>query len=101
MTLVHQACGKSRLYTDPGLDSSAPPDTTSSWTGATIFQINGVTRKEMAMYSGPGRQHNTSAKQQGKQQKLARQKKFKKDKDGINERHLGPHERAICSRRPK
>ena len=95
VTVVHQSNGTSRLCTDDGADSSAPPNVTSSWTGATIFQINGSTRKEMAMYSGQGRQHCTSARQQGKEQKLARQKKFKKDKNGVNERLLGPHERAM------
>ena len=95
VTVVHQVNGKSRLHTDAGIDSSPPPEVSTSWTGATIFQINGSTRKEMAMYSGQGRQHYTSAKQQGKEQKLARQKKFKKDKNGVNERLLGPHERAM------
>ena len=95
VTVVHQVNGKSRLHTDAGTDSSPPREVSTSWTGATIFQINGAARKEMAMYSGQGRQHYTSAKQQGKEQKLARQKKFKKDKNGVNERLVGPHERAM------
>lgn len=41
VTLVHGASGKSRLYADDGVDSSAPQDVNTSWTGATIFQING------------------------------------------------------------
>ena len=94
VTLVHTADGKSRLHTDDGTETSPPPDTTSSWTGCTIFQIDGSLRKEMAMYSG---QHTiyTSAKQEAKSQKMIKAKKFKKDKNGVNERALGPHDRAL------
>ena len=94
VTLVHGSKGKGKLYTDDGLDSSAPPEVTTPWTGATIFQINGETRKELVMYSG-SHQAFMSAKQQGKEQKAAKIKKFKKGKDDINERHLGPQERAL------
>ena len=37
----------------------------------------------------------TSAKQEAKSQKLARVKKMKTAKNDVNERHLGPHERAM------
>ena len=94
VTLVHGSKGKGKLYTDDGLDSSAPPEVTTPWTGATIFQINGETRKELVMYSG-SHQAFMSAKQQGKEQKAAKMKKFKKGKDDMTERHLGPHERAL------
>ena len=66
VTVVQQVNGKSRLHTDAGTDSTPPPEVSTSWTGATIFQINGITRKEMAIYGGYGRQRYTSAKQQGK-----------------------------------
>ena len=91
VTLVHAADGKSRLYTDDSTDTTPPPGTTSAWTGCTIFQIDGTLRKEMAMYFG---QHTiyTSAKQEAKSQKLA---KAKKDKNGVNERTLGPQDRAL------
>ena len=94
MTLVHGAHGKSRLFTDDGTDSASPPDVSTSWTGTTIYQINGETRKELAMYSG-SHQAFTSAKQQGKEQKAAKMKKFKKNKSDVNERLLGPQERAM------
>ena len=80
-----------------GWDSGAPSlrqEPTRALTRAlTVRHLRGLGhhRKEMAMCSGPGRQHNTSAQQQGKQQKLFRQKKFNK----VNERQLGPYERAM------
>ena len=46
------------------------------------------------MYSGH-HEAFTNAKQEAKSQKLARTKKFKKDKNGVNERQLGPDERAL------
>ena len=96
VTLIHQTNGKSKLRTDSGHDSTPPPDVTGTWTGATIFQINGETRKELAMYTGHQQhQHFTSAKQQAKEQKLAKMKKFKQEKNAVNERLLGPHERAM------
>ena len=55
----------------------------SSWTGCTIFQIDGETRKELRMYSGlPARK---IAK--GERTKMIRQQK-KVDKGDISERHL-------------
>ena len=94
VTLVRGANRKGRLYTDDGTDSASPPDVSTSWTGATIYQINGETRKELAMYSG-SHQTFTSAKQQGKEQKAAKMQKFKKNKSDVNERLLGPQERAM------
>ena len=93
VTLIHQGGGKSRLTTDSGYDGSPPPGVEHTWTGATIFQLNGNARRELAMYSG--HHQFTSAKQQGKDQKLAKQKKFKKEKNAVNERALGPQERAM------
>ena len=93
VTLIHQNGDKSRLCTDDGYDSSPPPDVKNTWTGVTIFQLNGNVRKELAMYSG--HPQFTSAKQEGKNQKLAKQKKFKKEKGAVNERLLGPVERAM------
>ena len=46
------------------------------------------------MYSGHHEAH-TNAKQEAKSQKLARTKKFKKDKNGVNECQRGPDERAL------
>ena len=94
VTVVHQQHGKSRLYTDDGSDSSPPPGTQQAWTGCTIFQLTGETRKELAMYSTQHQAH-TSARQEAKSQKQARAKKFKKEKNGVNERTLGPDDRAL------
>ena len=95
VTLIHQqGGGKGRLMTDDGTDTQPPKDLKSSWTGVTVFQINGTLRKEMAMHGGH-HQTFTSAKQEAKSQKLARVKKMKTAKNDVNERHLGPHERAM------
>ena len=94
VTMVHLPEGKSKLVTDDGTDTSPPPDSHQAWTGCTIFQLNGTTRKELAMYTGT-HQAFTSAKQEAKSQKLAKAKKFKKEKNGVNERTLGPDERAM------
>ena len=94
ITLVHQHDGKSRLYTDDGTVTTPPEGTTGTWTGAPVFQLSGETRKEMAMYTGTHLVRN-SARQVAKEQKKARTKKVKKDKGGVNERLLGPHERAL------
>ena len=94
VTMVHQQSGKSRLHTDDGADSTPPPDTKQAWTGCTVFQLTGPTRKELAMYTSQHQAH-TSAKQEAKSQKLAKAKKFKKEKNGVNERTLGPDERAL------
>ena len=48
----------------------------------------------MAMNSGHHKAY-TNAKQEAKSQRLARTKKFKKDKNGVNERLPGPDERAL------
>ena len=94
VTMVHLPEGKSKLFTDDGTNTSPPPDSHQAWTGCTIFQLNGTTRKELAMYTGT-HQAFTSAKQEAKSQKLAKAKKFKKEKNGVNERTLGPDERAM------
>ena len=83
--MVHQADGKS----PPLLLIIA-----GTWTGAAIFQLTGDTRREMAMYTG-SHYARTSARQVAKDQKKAFSKKVKKDKGGVNERLLGPQERAL------
>ena len=43
VTLIHQqGGGKGRLMTDDGTDTQPPKDLKSSWTGVTVFQINGA-----------------------------------------------------------
>ena len=83
VTLIHQqGGGKGRLMTDDGTDTQPPKDLKSSWTGVTVFQINGALRKEMAMYGGH-HEAFTSAKQEAKSQKLARVKKMKTAKNDV------------------
>lgn len=94
VTLIHQHGGGKGLMTDDGTDTQPPKDLKTSWTGVTVFQINGALRKEMAMYGGH-HEAFTSAKQEAKSQKVARVKKMKTAKNDVNERHLGPHERAL------
>ena len=94
ITLVHQHDGRSRLHTDDGTVTTPPEGTTGTWTGTTVFQLSGETRKEMAMYTGTHLVRN-SARQVAKEQKKVHTKKVKKDKGGVNERLLGPHERAL------
>ena len=94
ITLVHQHDGRSRLHTDDGTVTTPPEGTTGVWTGTTVFQLSGETRKEMAMYTGTHLVRN-SARQVAKEQKKVHTKKVKKDKGGVNERLLGPHERAL------
>ena len=93
ITMVHLADGRSQLVTDDGTVTSPPEGTTGCWTGATVFQVSGTTRREMAMYTSTPLVR-TSARQVAKEQKKACLKKFKKDKSGVNERLLGPHDRA-------
>ena len=49
VTLIHQPGGKSRLFTDDGNEHSPPPLVNGTWTGATIYQLNGDTRQELAL----------------------------------------------------
>ena len=90
VTVVKEANGKCRVHTDDGSDLISPCD--RAWCGATIFQINGATRKELCMYS-QGRPLQ-GAKQTAKDYKHQVARKFKKDKNSINERLLTPDERA-------
>ena len=65
--------------------------TRKAWTGVTIFQINGDTRKEMGMTT-----HDTqSAKQLGRKQKAMANKKMQKNKGEIRERELSLEHRLL------
>ena len=68
ITMVHQANGRSQLYTDDGTVTSPPDDTKGAWTGTTIFQLSGTARREMAMYTSTP-MVRTSARQVAKEQK--------------------------------
>ena len=92
VTAVKQSNGKFLLSTDAGVDTHPPRDCDRAWTGITVFQINGPTRKEMAMYTG--HEPVQGARQTAKDYKLQQARKFKKDKNNVSERNLGPDDRA-------
>ena len=99
ITMVHQADGKSRLFTDDGTVTTPPEGISGAWTGTTVFQLTGDTRREMAMYTGT---HliRTSARQVAKDQKKAYNKKVKKDK-GESMKDFLDHKNEHCSRKPR
>ena len=62
-----------------------------TWTGTTIFQVNGETRKEMGVTS-----HNVQdARQLGRKQRAAANKKIQKNKSEIKERELSLEQRLL------
>lgn len=80
--LAKYANGKMQILTDHG-KATAPPSK-ESWTGITVYQINGPIRKELGMFTS----HNAK--------KVARQQKHygkKKSALEINERGFSFHER--------
>ena len=88
-TLVQHPNGGQRILNDDGLSNGCP--TQSRWTGITVFQVKGSTRKElgMAAYSNP--------RQVTKDQKVKNIRNIKKDKDknGVSERHLDLQQREL------
>ena len=85
VTLMQYANGKMQLHTDNGYQNYKNQD--GAWTGMTIFQINGATRKEFGLYA------NVPAKKVARQQKHMVQK-AKKTSD-LSERGLTLHEREL------
>ena len=74
--------GQIKVLTDNGHHLYS--NTKEAWTGVTVYQLNGPTRKEYGMYA------NLPAK------KVARQQKnFAKRKPDISERHLSVHEKDL------
>ena len=88
-TLVQHPNGGQQVINDDGLNNGCP--SAIRWTGITIFQINGSTRKElgMAVYSDPRRM----AKDQ--KTKNIRVIKKEKDKNGVSERTLDLQQREL------
>ena len=88
-TLVQHPNGGQQILNDDGVSNGCP--TQSRWTGITVFQIKGSTRKElgMAAYSNP--------RQVTKDQKVKNVRNVKKDKDknGVSERHLDLQQREL------
>ena len=80
-----------RHSTDRLHDLDAP--SSQPWTGCTIFQICGDTRKEMGFHAYAV----SSAKQVGKKEKVQAQRKMRKDqnKNDINERNLSLSDRLL------
>ena len=86
-TLVQHPNGGQQVVNDDGLDNGCP--TQSRWTGITVFQINGSTRKElgMAVLQNP--------RQVAKDQKVKNIRNIKKEKDknSVSERYLDLQQR--------
>ena len=85
--LVQHPNGGQQVINDDGLDKGCP--TQSRWTGITVFQINGPTRKElgMAAFQNP--------RQVAKDQKVKNIRTIKKEKDknSVSERYLDLQQR--------
>ena len=90
VTVVKKSDGKFQVFTDAGDDTLPPVD--HAWTGVTVFQIDGKTRRELAMYT---KDPMMGAKQVAKDFKIKEVRKAKKDKNAVNERLLTPEERAL------
>ena len=88
-TLVHHVNGGQQVLNDDGLNSGCPSP--NRWTGITVFQISGATRKELGMtaYSHP--------RQVAKEQKVKNIRTIKKDKDknSVSERTLDVQQREL------
>ena len=88
-TLVQHSNGGQQILNDDGLDNGCP--TQNRWTGITIFQIKGSTRKELGMVV------SSHPRQVAKDQKVKNIRTIKKDKDknGVSERHLDLQQREL------
>ena len=81
--------GGQQVLNDDGLNSGCP--TSQRWTGMTIFQISGATRKELGMSAcSPPRQ--VAREQKTKNVKMI---KKEKDKHGVSERTLDLQQREL------
>ena len=74
--------GQIKILTDNGHHLYS--NTKAAWTGVTVYQLNGPTRKEYGMYA------NLPAKKVARQQKS-----FAKRKPDVSERHLSVHEKDL------
>ena len=74
--------GQVKIVTDNGQHLHA--NSKEAWTGVTVYQLNGATRKEFGMYA------NLPAKKVARQQKS-----FAKRKPDISERHLSVQEKDL------
>ena len=91
VTVVHMNNGKVQLFTDDGVDASAPCE--KPWTGVTIYQLKAHVRKELAM---AGAEPVVRPRQVAKDYKHQQARKFKKENKGdLSERTMNPHERAM------
>ena len=88
-TLVQHPNGGQQVLNDDGLNNGCPIAT--RWTGITIFQIKGATRKELGMTA------HCNPRQVAKEQKVKNIRSFKKDKDknSVSERTLDLQQREL------
>ena len=88
VTMMKDAHGNIGQMHDGG-DSALQDWTSTTWTGVTIFQINGQTRKEMAMVV---RQPNRSAGQLVRTFRSQARKKSSAGSNNLSERHMSVEE---------
>ena len=88
-TLVQHPNGGQQVLNDDGLNNGCPIAT--RWTGITIFQIRGATRKELGMPA------HCNPRQVAKDQKVKNIRAFKKDKhkNSVSERTLDLQQREL------
>ena len=88
-TLVQHPNGGQQVFNDDGLYNGCPIAT--RWTGITIFQIKGETRKELGMTA------HCNPRQVAKDQKVKNIRAYKKEKDknSVSERTLDLQQREL------
>ena len=88
-TLVQHPNGGQQVFNDDGLHNGCPIAT--RWTGITIFQIKGETRKELGMTA------HSNPRQVAKDQKVKNIRAYKKEKDknSVSERTLDLQQREL------
>ena len=83
MTMMKMPDGHIKVATDNGEPCNRLSN--EAWTGVTVYQLNGPTRKEYGMFA------NLLAKKVARQQKNM----IKKKKPDVSERHLSLHEKEL------
>ena len=93
VTVIYENNGRCSQTTDDG--TCTKPPCTTSWTGATIFQIKGSVRKEYAMYAKAPLHGARQVGKMVKQKHTKDHKKMNKSANTLSERTMTPDERAM------
>ena len=93
VTVIYENNGRCSQTTDDG--TCTKPPSTTSWTGATIFQIKGSVRKEYAMYAKAPLHGARQVGKMVKQKHTKDHKKMNKSANTLSERTMTPDERAM------